>query len=259
MLAYAAVLRAGFRRQAAYRVAAASGLATNAFWGVVKTTLFLALYRDRGEVGGLVLSEALTYAWVSEGLFALVWVPWSQELGYQVRSGAFAVELTRPGDPYLRLLAFDLGRNLAQVLVRALIPIGAAALLLPLQLPTTAGGLLLFALSVLLAAVASFALRFLLLSWAFWTPDWRYIYGLELGLLWLLSGFVIPTDYFPGALRAVADATPAYALVMAPFDVAAGRAAGVALAMQLGWVLLLALAGRGLMAAAERRLAVHGG
>jgi hypothetical protein len=60
-------------------------------------------------------------------------------------------------------------------------------------------------------------------------------------------------------LRVVADATPAYALAMAPFDVAAGRAAGAALAVQAAWVLLLALAGRGMMAAAERRLAVYGG
>jgi ABC-2 type transport system permease protein len=259
MRAYAAVLSAGFRRQATYRLAAVSGLATNAFWGVVKTALFLALYRDRGEVGGLVLSEALTYTWVSEALFAVAFTPWSQEFGHQVRSGAFSVELTRPGDPYLRLLAFDLGRNLNQMLLRSFVPLAVAAALLPLDLPSTPAAMLLFAFSVLLAAAASFELRFLMLAWAFWTPDWRYLFNLEFALLWLVSGFVIPTDYFPPALRAVADATPAYALVMAPFDVAAGRDAGAALAAQAVWVLLLALAGRGVMAAAERRLVVHGG
>jgi ABC-2 type transport system permease protein len=259
MRAYAAILRAGFRRQATYRLAAFGGLFTNAFWGVVKTALFFALYRDQGEVSGLDLSEALTYVWVSEAIFSVVWTPWSNEFGFQVRSGAFSIELTRPGDPYLRLLAFDLGRNLAQMLVRVAVPIAAAAAVLPLDLPTIPNGVLLFAVSVLLAAVASFELRFLLLAWAFWTPDWRYLYNLEFALLWLFSGFVIPTDFFPAVLRVLADASPAYALAMAPFDVAAGRDVGTALAMQAAWVAMLAVLGRGVMAAAERRLAVYGG
>ena len=52
MCAYWAMLLAGFRRQATYRLAMVSGLATNAFFGVVRTAIFLALYRQRDQVGG---------------------------------------------------------------------------------------------------------------------------------------------------------------------------------------------------------------
>jgi ABC-type uncharacterized transport system permease subunit len=43
--AYLALVSAGFRRQAAYRLALVSGLLTNLFFGVVRTWLFLALYQ----------------------------------------------------------------------------------------------------------------------------------------------------------------------------------------------------------------------
>ena len=60
MTAYAALLRAGFRRQGTYLVSAFGGLTTNLFWGTVRTLLFLGLYRGQGgagEVNGLLLTQ----------------------------------------------------------------------------------------------------------------------------------------------------------------------------------------------------------
>jgi ABC-2 type transport system permease protein len=128
------MLLAGFRRQATYRLAAATGLVTNAFFGVVRTAIFLALYRQRGQVAGMDLGDALTYVWVLESLFGVIWVAWFWETAESIRSGDFVVELLRPGDLYLRLLAFDLGRSVNLLAVRALPAITVAALLLPLRL-----------------------------------------------------------------------------------------------------------------------------
>jgi ABC-2 type transport system permease protein len=259
MRAYAALLHAGFRRQAAYPFAVLSGLATNVFFGVVRTAVFIALYRQRDAVRGLDLADSLTYVWIGQALFGIVWAPWTEELPERVRSGAFTVELTRPHDPYLRLLAFDLGRNLSQMLIRSLAPILGAGLLLPLTLPTRPGGILLLAASLLLAAVAGFQTRFLFMSCAFWTADWRFLSGVQISVLWLLCGFVIPTDFFPAPLRALADASPLYALLMAPVDVAISAGPARAIALQALWVAVLALAGWAVMALAQRRMVVHGG
>ncbi|HKE98912.1 MAG TPA: ABC-2 family transporter protein [Actinomycetes bacterium] len=259
MHSYLAVLAAGFRRQSTYRFALVGGLGTNVFWGVLRTVVFLALYRQRGPVAGLTVGQALTYVWVGQAMFGAIWVNWLQEFPRSVRSGEFAVELIRPGDPYLRLLAFDLGRNLNQMLVRSTLPLAVAALVLPLVLPTGPAGVLALVVSVLLAAVVGFQLRFLVLGSAFWTADYRFVLHLVFSGLWLASGFVIPTDYFPPALRAVVGATPLHAILMAPFQVAIGRSVAAQLALQAGWVLALAAAGRSLLALAARRLVVHGG
>ena len=259
MRSYLALLGAGFQRQTSYRLALAAGLATNAFFGVVRTAVFFALYRERDRVAGLDVADALTYVWVLEGMFAVIWAPWVWEMAEAIRSGEFTVELLRPGDPYLRLLAFDLGRTLSILVTRTAPTLAVAALVLPLRLPPTLGGLAVLAASMLLAAVVSFQFRFLFGSAAFWTADYRSMFMLVFPVLWLASGFVIPVDYFPGRLRGLVDWSPLIPLLMAPVRVATGRAAGLAVAGQVGWVLVLWLIGRLVLAVAGRRLVVHGG
>src|SRR6266487_3793259 len=87
---YWVLLRAGFRRQAVYRLALVSGLVTNAFFGVIRTSVFTALYRQRPEVSGLTRSDILTYIWLLEGMFAVIWASWIWEFASSVRSGDFA-------------------------------------------------------------------------------------------------------------------------------------------------------------------------
>jgi ABC-2 type transport system permease protein len=256
---YLALLGAGFRRQTTYRLALASGLITNAFFGVVRTAIFLALYTERDQVAGLDVTGALTYVWVLEALFAVVWAPWVWEMAEAIRSGEFLVELLRPGDPYLRLLAFDLGRTLSILVTRSLPVLVVVGLVLDLRLPSTAGGLALLAASMLLAAVVSFQFRFLFGSAAFWTPDYRSMFLFVFPVLWLALGSVIPVAYFPEGLRRLVEWSPLIPLLMAPVQVATGGAAGPALAGQVAWMLLLGLTGRLVLGAAGRRLVVHGG
>ena len=70
---------------------------------------------------------------------------------------------------------------------------------------------------------------------------------------------MIPVDFFPAPLRALVDWSPLMPLVMAPVRVATGRSAALVVAGQVAWVLAQWLAGRLVLAAASRRLVVHGG
>ena len=259
--AYLALASAGFRRQAAYRLALVSGLLTNVFFGVVRTSVFVAVYRVRPgtAVSGLEVSDALTYVWMIQSLFGVIWVSWIWEFPEAVRSGDFVTELTRPGDPWLRQLAYELGRTVQQMLVRSTLPLAGAALVLHLTLPTTATGILALIASMVLASVVGFEMRNLFGLAAFWTPDYRVPFALAFPALWLISGFVVPVDYFPGPLRAVAVGSPLFAMLMAPVHIAVGRPAGAILAGQLAWTVALGLVSRGALALACRRMVIHGG
>jgi ABC-2 type transport system permease protein len=256
---YWVLLVAGFRRQGVYRLALVSGLVLNGFFGVVRTTVFSALYRHHGQVAGLTIGDMLTYTWVLEGMFAAVWASWVWEFAESVRSGDFAIELLRPGDAYLRGAAFDLGRSLNVVATRMVPMLLLAAVALPLHLPTTPAGIGALVVSVVLAVAIAYQLRLLFGIAAFWTPDYRAIYNLVTPALYLASGFVIPTSYFPAALRAAVEGSPLFALVMAPVRVAIGQSVGGALARQVVWLGLLGVASRSTLAYASRRLVVHGG
>jgi ABC-2 type transport system permease protein len=254
-----ALFAAGFQRQATYRLALISGLATNVFFGVIRTALFAALYEERAVVGGLDEAEALTYVWVIQSLFGLIWAAWIWELPDAVRSGAFEAELTRPGGVLGRLLAFDLGRTANIALVRATVPLLGAALLLDLRVPTTAAGWALVPLSLGLAAVAGFCFRFLIGASAFWTSDYRGAYSLLFPALWFFSGFLVPVEYFPGVLRTLAESGPLAAVLTAPVRVVTGRSPVAALALQLVWAVVLVAVCQVVLARGERRLVVHGG
>ncbi len=254
-----ALFAAGFQRQATYRLALVSGLATNVFFGIIRTALFVALYEERGVVGGLDRADALTYVWVVQSLFGLVWASWIWELPDAVRSGTFEAELTRPGGVLGRLLAYDVGRTANIALVRATVPLLGAGLVLDLRVPTAPAGWALVVVSLALAAVAGFCFRFLIGASAFWTPDYRGAYSLAFPVLWFLSGFLVPVEYFPGVLRTVAEAGPLAAVLTAPVRVVTGRSPGGALALQLVWAVVLLAVCQAVLARGERRLVVHGG
>lgn len=258
--AMGALFRAGYRHQASFRFAMVSGLLTNTFFGLVRTAVFLAVYdATTGAVGGLDVVDAVTYVWILQAVFGVVWAPWTQELPTRIRTGEWTAELTRPGSLLARHAAYDLGRTMAVLSLRAPIPLVFAAVAFDLRLPTDVPGIGALVLSLVLAATAASAVRFLIGSIAFWTPDFRGVYSLVFGPLYLVSGFVVPVEYFPGVFATVAEVGPLGALLRAPVAAATGRDVGAALLLQVVWVGLLWLACERVLDRATRRMVVFGG
>ncbi|MHB8340434.1 MAG: ABC transporter permease [Mycobacteriales bacterium] len=256
---YLALLAAGFRLQLRARFAAVNGIATNIVFGLVRSAVFFALYRHAGPVSGLDRAQALTYVWVVEALFSVTYVPWQWEFARRIRSGDVAVELTRPTHPWLSAAATDLGRNLAQLATRSVVPFAVAALVAHLALPTSPAGWSALVAAFLLAAALSFEVRFLQELSAFLTPDYRGIGRLVIFPMYFLAGFAIPVEFFPPALRAVAILSPVYGLLAGPVHVAQDIDVAASLALGLGWVLALGLLTRTLLARGLRGLVVAGG
>lgn len=259
MAGYLGLFAAGFRRQSTYRWALFIGVLANIFFGVFRSAVFFALYRQRERAGGLELADALTYVWVVQALFGVIFVPWLWEYPDSVRSGDFVVDLLRPGDPLGRMLAVDMGRSTFVLLTRGLPQLLVPALFLDLRLPTTVFGWGMLVVSLLLCAVAAFGTRFLLGSTAFWTADYRGWWSIFFVSLWLAGGFTVPVEFFPGALRWFAEYGPLATLLAMPVRVATGRDALASLVLQALWVAVIAVACKAVMTTAERRLVVHGG
>lgn len=257
------LFRAGFRHQTSYRFALVSGLLTNVFFGLVRTAVFLAVYEGLGpggeRVSGLDLADAVTYVWVLQSVFAVTWSPWLRELPTRIRSGEWTAELTRPGSVLGRHLAYDSGRTASILVFRAPIPLALAAVVFDLRLPTTAGGIALLVLSLVLAAFAAVCLRFLLGTIAFWSPDFRGIHSMLFGPVYLLSGFVIPVEFFPGAMRTFGTIGPLSALLRSPVAVAGGRDVIEAIVLQAVWIGIFVWTCQAVLDRATRRMVVFGG
>ena len=256
---YGAVFWAGFRRQSRYRAALGVGIAANVFFGVLRTALFMALYRQRAVAGGLTLADALTYVWVIQTVFGVVFVGWNWEFADAVRSGNFVVDLVRPGDVLGRLLAVDLGRSFFVLLTRGLPQLVIAGQVLDLRLPSTGAGIGLLGVSLVLCAVVATEVRFLFGSLAFWTSDYRGWWTFLFSVFWVTGGFLVPVEFFPDTLRWIAEHSPLAALLAMPVRVATARGLAWPLAVQATWAAAGLLICRRVMARAERHLVAHGG
>jgi ABC-2 type transport system permease protein len=177
-----------------------------------------------------------------------------------VRSGDVAIDLVRPWDLQAALLADDLGRAGFSLLARFLPPMLVGAAFFELRLPESVVGWVAFVVSVPLAAVVGFGLRFLLGLTAFWLLDWRGVSTLYAVVSGLLTGLVVPIAMFPAWAQVAIWCTPFPAMVQAPADLLVGRGEPwLLLAHQVAWLIGLLLLGRIVLRRAERVLVVQGG
>ena len=107
---YAIVARQSFRRQTAYRAANLAGMATNIFWGVIRASVFTALFLVRPTAAGMTLPSALTYGWITEGLLMVTWLWGWTDVAEAIRSGDIVADMVRPYHYQSYWLLRDLGR-----------------------------------------------------------------------------------------------------------------------------------------------------
>jgi ABC-2 type transport system permease protein len=261
---YWAVSRRSFRRHSTYRGATFAGAFTNTVFGFIQVYVLLAVFRQRRDVGGLDAVDVVTFTFVTQGLLAVVSGFGPLELGERITSGDVVSDLYRPFDLQWWWLAQDVGRAAFQLLFRGIAPFAVGALAFDLRLPAGAGVWAAFALSLTLALGIGFAWRFALALSAFWLLDARGLVQLA-GLVFLFfSGFLLPLQFFPGALRTVAGVLPFSAVVQLPVEVFLSRHRPPpdllwVLARQAAWLVVLLTLGRSVMARAWRHVVVQGG
>jgi ABC-2 type transport system permease protein len=257
---YLRLVRAGFQRHSVYLTASLAGLFTNTVFGLLRVAVLLAVVTQPGSAAGYDAAGTGTFVWLGQGLLAVVLLWPSGELAERVRTGEIAIDLTRPWNLQAALLAQDLGRAGHALMVRFVPPIAFGALLLPFRWPDQPATAALFAVSVALAVVTSFALRFLLDLSAFWLLDARGVRAVYGSVSGVLGGLVVPLAFFPDAVQAVLYATPFPALIQTPIDVFSERGAAAALlGHQVLWAAMLLAAGQLALARATRKLVVQGG
>jgi len=137
------------------------------------------------------------------------------------------------------------------------------ALLFDLVWPDTVATATLAALSIAMAIVVSFGLRYLLGLLAYWIIDIQGPQWIVVLSQIFFSGMMLPLVVFPGWLRFVADLLPFRCMIQIPIDVflsdSTGTAVAPLLAVQLVWIVILLAAGAAMTRFAVRKVVVHGG
>jgi ABC-2 type transport system permease protein len=263
MRLYLEVAKKSFQRHLAYRAANLAGILTNTFFGAIYVFIFLALFRERGLVGGLDARDAVTYVVVSQSLLMAMSAFGNRELSEAIIKGDIVTDLSRPVDFYAFWAAIDLGRAVYYLIFRGIPTFLIGWVLFRARVPLDPVTWALFLVSIAVGMAVSFAFRFITSSLAFWMTDARGINYLTGTFVMFFAGFIVPLNFFPASVRAIAEWLPFRALAHLPISVYLGKASGPALAQVLAlqaiWLVGLTLGGRAMLRLMVRRLSTHGG
>lgn len=250
-----------FAREATYRAEVFTNVGSMIVRVYLLRSVWSALYAHNAAPPGIALHAMLTYATVALLMSLVLEIDGTRVIREKVREGTIVTDLMKP----ISLPIYFFSDGFGQAAFHAM-TIGPALLLslllVHIDVPP-APVLAAFTLSFALGYLVNFLLNFLMNSVAFWTLE---TFSVQLIVRWisdLLSGQIVPLVFFPGALQSVMLALPFAAIYSTPLLIYIGTIppAGYAqaLAGQLAWLAVFALAAVGVWRAAERRVVVQGG
>ncbi len=224
--------------------------------------VWTALYAGRNSVGTLGLHALITTMTVAN-LQLWVIAPYIANYLYrQVYQGKIALDLARPVGFLGQLLAQQVGFTLG-IIPFVLLAAPVAWLVGGLQAPATASAMAFYVVSLVLAYLVSVLMGLLLGLSAFWTLEIGGFLGMYRFVSQFFAGALIPLQFFPPALRAVATVLPFQVQAYLPISLYLGQTQGAGvlavLALQLAWVVALYALAHVVWRRALRRVVVQGG
>ena len=269
---YRGVLRARWRETLQYRAAALAGFGTQLYWGLLRLMILAAFYQSGpADATDFSFAHVVPYVWLGQALLSLFPFRLDGELADSVRTGSVANELLRPIDLYSYWFWRTAAWRLAQAAPRCLLMLVVAVAVLPLvgldewalTAPASVAAAGLYLVATALALLLGVAITAVLLSLMFWTVSSEGAFYILPAIVWFGGGLVIPLPLLPDGLATVLGYLPFAGLMDIPFRIYVGHLAGteavLRLGLQVGWLAVLVLLGRLLLARGVRRVVILGG
>ena len=247
----------------AYRARYYVGVLTYVFNVAVYYFIWRAVFQHADRVVGLTLPEMTTYVAVGWAIRSFYFNEIDRDLGTQVTEGRLAMNLIRPVDFQLAMVADAAGQSAFRAVLFSL-PISIVlAILFPLRPPPSVAAGALFLLSAILSFFLMAGLNFLVGLLAIRSKSILGILRAKYLVLELLSGLLIPTTLFPEPLRTILLYSPFPHINFTPATLYLGKATGLEalrlLALQAGWTAVLLGVGQWAWRKSRLRITIQGG
>jgi len=212
---YLAVLRGAMMVGVTYRFGFIFNVLGNVIYMTVVYFLWRSIYANSATLRGLTFHETFLYVALGSAVFILLKTYADWYISFEIREGMIAVHLTKPIDYQLYSLAFSLGgmlMNLTAITLPTVIML-VFVFRVPIQ---TGPGLLLFPISLFLAFLLSFCFDYLIGILGFYSES---VWGMSITkeiFLTVLSGALIPLQFFPDWLERILLVLPFQAIYHTP-------------------------------------------
>lgn len=262
---YWTFVRTAFLTMLAYRLRYFTGILTYLLLSSVHFFIWQAVYAGRAdtELYGFSLAQMITYisvGWISRSFY---FSNIDDEINNLVSSGQISTYLLRPVNFQLMLIARAIGESLFRITFFST-PIAVVLLFLfPILLPAGVGDWLLFCYSTFVGFFILVQFNFLIGLLAFYFKSIDGVMRAKYYLVQLLSGLLLPIEFFPGWAQQILNMLPFKMIASVPLNFYLGKIPAVAVPGvifgQLLWLLLLYLIGRACWQSAFSRLTLQGG
>ena len=212
---YLAILRGSMMVSVTYRFGFFFNILGNIIYMTVVFFLWRSIYANNDTLRGLTFHETFLYVALGSAVFILLKTYADWFISFEIREGMIAIHLTKPIDYQLFSLANSLGGMLMSL---AAITLPTAVMLVfVFRVPIQSGpGLLLFPISLMLAFLLSFCFDYFIGILGFYSESiWGMSTTKEI-FITVLSGALIPLQFFPDWLQRILLVLPFQAICHTP-------------------------------------------
>lgn len=174
---------------------------------IVFVYFWRAVYAGASTLGGLALSQTITYILLARLLSPLIETRTIFFFGFMIRQGQVAVELTRPLDMQARIFTESLAELLV-FLVQRLPLFLIAVLFFQMRLPSDPALWAAFFISLLLGQATLFLFDWMFACLAFYVTETWGLSVVRVAAGSFFSGALVPLVMMPGWLQKLAGAMP---------------------------------------------------
>jgi len=239
--AYWAILRGSLIVGLVYRLGFIFTIFGNILYMCVAYFLWRSIYHQAETLHGLTFNEAFIYVALGSTVFILLKTYSEWGISREINDGKIAIYLTKPLDYQFYWLTSTLGFSLTN-LVAITVPTILLLIIFKVSVPF-GPGLMLFPISLLMAFLISFNIDYIVGLTAFYTEStWGFSMTKEI-IVTVLSGALLPLQFFPNAIQNVLLWLPFQAIYYSPLSMIAKPTQGwdvflSILAVQLVWVII---------------------
>lgn len=260
---FLAFARIAFLQMLAYRLRYYTGIVTYLVNVTVYYFIWKALYSSGGAIQGFTFRQMITYVAVGWIIRTFYFNNIDREMANEVQQGLIASRLTRPVNYQWMHISQAAGESLFRMIMFT-VPSAAVILsIYPVDAPASARALGWFLISLLFSFLIFASLNFLIGACSVYLHSILGLIRAKYFVIEILSGLVIPINFFPDAFVRLSQWLPFQHISYTPLMIYMGKMQGEQLAKALfvecAWTLALLAAGHRFWLTAVRKLTVQGG
>lgn len=263
MKAYLTVMKSVFMTILTYRVGLFFTLIGNLLYMVLVYFLWRSIYASAETIRGMTFNQAFVYLALASSIFVLLktWTEWF--ISRKITDGSIIVDLIKPLDFQFQTMSSSAGFALGNLAIITIPSVLALVLLFGVEIELGPG--LLFApIALVMAFLISFSLDYVVGLTSFYTESlWGISMTKEI-IVSLLSGALVPLQFFPDWAQRILRLLPFQAIYHVPLTMITTPNLDLLelaqmLATQVFWVVALLILSRLSFRQAVKVLTVSGG